>query len=242
MKRLQKLSFALTAVSAAFITASASAQILANDTVVINFTQTGNTAGENWNNVEGASGGTISAGTLVGDLIRFSDGATTGVALSIEGSGLGTDLFGIGGRTEPADPNRSFPASGAIPDIAQQNLTYHSDSPQRFVFSGLDDSLTYNLSVLSANTAGRNAHDWIANPGPDQVTISVDPDDTLVHTFSDLLTDGSGNLVLENTTSGAGVDAQHLNAMELTAIPEPATYAALAGLLALGLVVLRRRR
>jgi hypothetical protein len=33
-----------------------------------------------------------------------------------------------------------------------------------------------------------------------------------------------------------------LNAMQITAVPEPATYAALAGLLALGLVIWRRRR
>ena len=228
---------------ASMMSATVSAQMSLGDTAVINFTKTGNTVGGNWNEVEGESGGTIAAGILIADLIRFSDGTATGVELSVEGSGLGADLFGIGGRDEePFDSSRIFPVSGAIPNVAQENLTYHSDTPQRFVFSGLDDTLTYNLSILSANTGGtRNAHNWIANPGPGQFAISVNPNDGLVHTFSNLSTDGLGNIVLQNSSDAGGIDAQHLNAMELTAIPEPGTLI----LLGLGLgaaFVFRRRR
>ena len=240
MRSAKLLTTGLATVSAVFVTASASAQILLGDTFAINFTESENTVGGNWNELVTTLNAFIDERLLLSDLRTFADGLSTGVSLSITAP---VDTFGLGGREEPPSATRAFPVSGTIPDAAQRRLTFHTSAGQQFVFAGLDDSLTYNLSILSANTGGdRNAHDWIANPGPDQVTISVDPNDTLVHTFSGLTTDGFGNLVLQSTTTDSGGDAQHLNAMELTAIPEPATYAALAGLLALGLVVLRRRR
>ncbi|MCC5847393.1 MAG: PEP-CTERM sorting domain-containing protein [Verrucomicrobia bacterium] len=240
MKTRHLKCIALLAMSAGLLIPSVSAALLAGDTVVINFTKDGNTAAGNWNNVEGASGGTIAAGPLFVDLIRFSDGTATGVDLSVEGSGLGAGLFGIGGRDESFDASRMFPVSGVIPAEAQENLTYHSATPQRFVFSGLDDGLIYNLSILSANTAGRDPHAWIANPGANQISITVDPDDGLVHTFFNLSTDGSGNIILENTSGSGGVNAQHINAMEFTAIPEPSTLL-LLGIVGFALALNHRR-
>jgi hypothetical protein len=228
----------LILVSAAFITASASAQITLGDTLVINFTAPGNTVGGNWNEVIAPLNSPIAEGILLADMTTFAGGQSTGVSLSITAP---EDAFGLGGRDEVFVASRVFPVSGTIPAAAQRRLTYHTTSDQQFVFSGLDDSLTYNLSVLSANTAGRAEQAWIANPGINQVSLLVDPDDGMVHTFANLSTNGSGVIILQSTAAGSGTNAQHLNAMELTAIPEPSTYAAILGLLAAGVIFLRRR-
>lgn len=239
MKTSTMLTLGLAGLSAALFVHSASAQIVVGDTFAINFTASGNTVGGNWNELVAPLNNPIAPGTLLADLVALADGRSTGVSLSITAP---DGAFGLGGRDETPVSTRAFPVSGTIPDEAQRRLTFHTTSGQQFIFAGLDDSLTYNLSILSANTAGRDAQAWIANPGVDQVSILVDPDDGLVHTFFNLTTNGSGVIVLESTAAAGGVSAQHLNAMELTAIPEPATYAALAGILALGLVIWRRRR
>ncbi|MGJ8653770.1 MAG: PEP-CTERM sorting domain-containing protein [Opitutaceae bacterium] len=54
-----------------------------------------------------------------------------------------------------------------------------------------------------------------------------------------LQTDSSGNLVIQITRASLHVNA---GALTLTAVPEPGTYALIAGCLALGATMLRRRR
>ncbi|MCC5805880.1 MAG: hypothetical protein JJU00_06080 [Opitutales bacterium] len=208
--------------AAALLTASAAAQIQPGEVLAVNFTKDTNIAGDNWNNVSAPSGATIAEGILIDNLIRFGDGSASGVSLAIAGEGMGHPVenrFGIGGRDEPFDAGRAFPYSGAIPAEVQENLTFHVRTPQHFIFSGLDDSLTYDLSILSANTTDRNPHAWVAQPGPDEVSITVDPDDGMVHTFAGLSTDGAGRILLENTSDEGGGNAQHLNAIELAAVP-----------------------
>ena len=218
------------------MSATVSAAMLLGDTVVINFTESANTVGGNWNDFVTGLNLPFDEGILIPNLVRVSDGEETGVSLSLFGT---EDSFGLGGRDETPVSSRAFPVTGTIPDAAQRRLTYHTANDNQFVFDGLDDSLTYNLSILSANTGGvRNAHEWIANPGPGQFAISVNPNDGLVHTFSNLSTNGSGSIILQSSTTGSGIDAQHLNAMELTAIPEPGTLI----LLVLGLGFVFRRR
>ncbi|MCC5842999.1 MAG: PEP-CTERM sorting domain-containing protein [Verrucomicrobia bacterium] len=222
-------------------TGPVSAALLVGDTVVINFTESANTVGGNWNDYVATLDSSITDPaplTLISDLIRLSDGDNTGVGLQIDN--FTGENFGLGGRNEAPDASRAFPVSGAIPDAAQRRLTFHTEAGQQYIFTGLDDNLIYNLSILSANTAGRNAHAWVANPGVNQTSILVDPDDGLVHTFFNLSTNGSGSIILQSTTTGSGVNAQHINAMELTAIPEPGTLVLIG--IALGSMLLFRRR
>lgn len=223
--------------AAMLVGTSATATLLIGDTVVINFTESGNTVGGNWNELVTTLNAPIAAGTLFEDLVTFADGEGTGVSFSITAP---VDSFGLGGRNETPVATRAFPVSGTIPDEAQRRLTYHTTAGQQFVFSGLNDGLTYNLSILSANTAGRDAQAWIANPGVNQTSILVDPDDGLVHTFFNLSTNGAGSIILESTAAGGGTSAQHLNAMELTAIPEPGALMLIG--LGMGMVFYFRHR
>jgi hypothetical protein len=222
--------------------AAAGAAMIAGDVIVVNFTQTGNTVGGNWNEVQRNSGayfGGVSDTTLVADLIRLSDGASTGIALDIDAP----DATGIGGLNANTGFSASFPQSGSIPNNAKVNLTYHGIQ-STFTFSGLNDSLLYNLSFLSAHDNGsndRNPHDWVIQKGlANEASVSVDPDDNLVYTFLNIATDGSGQITLSSTTTSGGADSQHINAMELVAIPEPASLALVV--LGTSLMMSRRRR
>lgn len=218
------------------------AAIIAGDTIVIDFGNSGQqTNGANWNNATSLSANS----TIVSNLTRFSDGFLTGVSLDISGTGN----YGIDPSTTSA-VSASFAVSGLIPSSAQVDFSYHRNNPTLLTLSGLDDALTYNISFLSKSPDSsldpvgivRNPQTWRINSGlPSQNDIIVDPDaPPYVHTFSNVVTNGSGNITLESLTTGAGPDAQHLNAMEITAIPEPSTLAFLV--MSLGLLYIRKRR
>ena len=90
--------------------------------------------------------------------------------------------------------------------------------------------------MLSKIDAARDA----GNISVNGTTISVDPNDApFVRAFNNIATDGSGRIVISFSSTGGGALTQHINALQLTAIPEPST-ALLSGLGTLAL--LRRRR
>jgi hypothetical protein len=66
---------------------------------------------------------------------------------------------------------------------------------------------------------------------------------TDVGTISGLIGPSNANNIFYVQFEGVNTStAGYINAMSITAVPEPSTYALLAGVLALGLIVLRRRR
>jgi hypothetical protein len=164
----------LTLGAFAALATTASAAISAGDTLVIDFTKTGAGTTGNWNNIEEADGGTDGWGSggietvvLDADLNRFSDFASTGVGLTYEGLESGSNS-GIGGLSvSPSDGAASFAVSGAIPSSAQADVTFHVNGESQFVFTGLDDTLTYDLSFQSwTGSTGREAtNPWEVNPG-----------------------------------------------------------------------------
>jgi hypothetical protein len=58
----------------------------------------------------------------------------------------------------------------------------------------------------------------------------------------DMTPNASGEITLFVNTNGGSNSRGALNAMQITVVPEPSSYAALAGLLTLGVVFFRRRR
>lgn len=247
---------------------SASAAIVLNDVILIDFGKSGSglwtgangpgaqTAG-NWNNVarDSDSGSTINSSSdgatinLVSNLIRYSDGASTGVAL-VGAESLAAPGTGIGGAdVSQSSPQLSFSSSGLIPYSAERDV-FFTATTFTFTFTGLNDALTYNLEALarfnnlaaSVPTApARNARNWTLQQGVlgQEVTISVDPDvnPSSIIAFNNVSTNGAGTITLI-LFGGTGADLAHINALELTAIPEPS--AALLG--GLGLLLLLRRR
>ncbi len=220
----------------------ASAAIVNGDVLVFDLGTSGSTTGGNWNNLSAAA--SSSSVSPVTDAIRFSDGTATGVGLAL--ASLGSGKVGIGGIDDVTDPGSfsspGFTGSGAIPETAYQDLAYFSneDGTNSFTFSGLDNSLNYTLSFISRVPTGtaRPSITWDIGSGQD--SIAIDPENnTIIYSFSGLNTDGLGKLAVSIPISGS--DTAHINAIELVAIPEPGTYALLAGCLMLTYVVIRRR-
>lgn len=225
---------------AAGLSSATAASIMLGDTIVIDFGKTDFQTSGNWNNVHRSpvdpnnyfGSGTVE---LAGDLIRFSDGAATGVSLATVG-GTANSSSGVGGATVASvGASAAFTVSGTIPDNAQVDVMYVNTGTVSLEFAGLDTSLLYNIELMSKLDAARNANPIVVNG----TSISVDPNSSpFVVAFNGIAADGDGKIFISFPDAGSGADLQHINALELTAIPEPST-ALLGGL---GLLALLRRR
>lgn len=242
--KTKKLTATL-AVFAPFAANMATGAIIVSDVVLIDFGRTAAlTTTGNWNNVNnsGANGENTfgTAATLAPDLVRSSDGAATGVSLTVAAAGANSS--GIGGAvvtpiTGASAP--SFTSSGTIPNTAQEDLLFANSNTVVLTFLGLDDSLNYNVEILSNIAAGRNAQD-ISIGGE---AMSIDPNVApFVSAFNNLSTDGSGNLLIEFSSAGGGANLQHINALELTAIAVPEPSVSLLGFVAAAGLLVRRRK
>jgi len=106
-------------------------------------------------------------------------------------------------------------------------------------FSGLSDSLTYDLVIGARYDVNSNADtSWTVDG---QTLLATATSDTEAYrSFTGLSTDGAGNLVITGTGAGSRTDIATVSALHLTAVPEPSALA----LLGVGgmLILLRRRR
>jgi hypothetical protein len=241
---MKKHSLIPTLVTALLVFSAAHlhAAIVLNDTLVLDFGKTGSTTTGNWNNVAiGATGGTFpvsSSGPLVSSMIRYSDGAATGVTLSTTGIISGNPA-GIGSATVGA-VTASFPVTGAIPSSAQVDTAFIANSGVTLVLGNLNAALKYNLTIFSKLDAARDNLNIVING----TAIAVDPNvSPYLTTWSNIVPNGSNQIVISFPNAGVGTSnvlTQHINAFELTAVPEPS--AALLGGLGMLCLLNRRRR
>lgn len=223
-----------------FITTPVWAQMTLGDIIVIDFTKSdATTTGQSgtWNNIEDPTASNL--------LFNYADGASTGVTLTATSD----DQVAIGGLTVTAFDDVSFTGVGTIPDAAQEDALYsYTVGYTMLTFSGLDDALTYDLEFQSwvSNDRTRNANGFIAQRGlSSEQTLVVDPNDSpSLYGFSGLTTNGSGEITLSlySGGNGTGDDVMHINALALSAVPEPSTVAAVMGGVVLVVAGFFRRR
>ena len=229
---------ALATAMAGITTPSAQGAITYLDVIVIDFGKDTDETSGNWNNISRTTSTPGNyygdEGTLDASLNRFSDNAETGVSLTVDAAFEANT--GIGGLTAtPATV--SFSSSGLIPDSAQVDVAYVNHDSVTYTFGGLNDNLSYNIELLSLVDVALARDSTDVTIGG--VTLTIDPNDGLVHSFDDLTSIG-GEITISFSGTGNGSELFHINALELTAVPEPSSTALLG--LGLSSLLLRRRR
>ncbi|MEO0510461.1 MAG: sulfatase-like hydrolase/transferase [Verrucomicrobiota bacterium] len=206
----------------------------AQNSILIDFSKTSQTVTGNWNNVFTTGGGSSgnfgsTSGVLIDNLVRFSDSALTGVALNFAITGSGLNQIGIGGIDVVSEGNAAvFPQTGAIPDNAQTDVCFIL-TESTLTFSGLNDSLLYDVSFQSwTDDTSRDPATFTVQPGESfEAALVVDSNDSpSVYTFSEVPTDGSGNIEIRVQP---GNTAASINAIELSfpqVLTDPPTIAA----------------
>lgn len=213
--------------------ASSQAAIVLGDEIGLDFNTT--YTATNWNALNATNSQNSAPYSFTSNAIRLSDGAATGVAFSINANGGG--LYGMSATDNNVATTTGFPI-GATRDIFYFN---NSGSSNALVFrlTGLDDSLAYNVEIYGGvdNATTRVTTNWTAGTQ----TVSYNPRQNLNSVTLTGITSSGGILDLSAYTSGSGSSPSGIvNAIKLTAVPEPSTGAlALAGGLA---IIFRSRR
>ncbi len=215
---------------------------LAQTAVYIDFSApTGSLAttwtGGNWNNVTQDIG--VMASPV--SLIDFNTGLASGISYQIT-RGFGGNN-GTGDLTNPRAEGDPFPFSAWRDSFFQQGVGQFST----IVFSGLQPGQEYTFTFASARGSvsdNRTTEFLVEGLGSGSVSVNSS-NNTQSVSLTSVFSDANGFATL-TVRAGAGNDNAsrfyYINAMSITAIPEPSAFAALAGLGALGVAATRRRR
>ncbi len=222
---------------------SVSAAVIADgDVIKLDFATAGDGDGgsiADWNQV---STGLNTTGITAGNVKLHGGGTVDGVTIAF--TNLQTGSFNNDGGAA----NWGGTAADAYYELATDDIYFHNDADAAdfsVTFGGLDDSLSYNLRsyTLIGNSGGTTYTYSVSDGGGTQNYSGTNTSRWTAGTleaagtvFSDLQTDGSGNI----TVTYSDPNALAMNAIVLEAVPEPSTTA----LLGLGgfALILRRRR
>ncbi|WP_206753256.1 PEP-CTERM sorting domain-containing protein [Lentimonas sp. CC10] len=207
----------------------------ASTIIGIDFGSTAPIAGSNFNQYSDviiAAGATES---FAGTLIDTTGASVAGVGFTVQNNAASLQTVeNVNLGVEGAGLLSDVSIYGDAIVIGRDNGT--SDDSLTFTFTGLNDALTYDLLGGFDQDAATHNTTWAVDGQ------SVTTDNTIVGggfaSFTGLSTDGLGNLVITVTEANRFVSVSGLT---LTAIPEPGTYALLAGIFGLSFVMLRRR-
>ena len=243
---------AFTAVASVMCLAIGIASVQA-ETFYLDFGRFGaETSTTGWNNVAATIGGTQNGTTLLNGggtpgnpsgLLVDSTGATSGVTLTVTFSGT-VDVGAAGGGADYLGPYPAAVSSWPSAAVADGFFSQPSNGGNTMTlsFSGLDDNTTYDLLIYgSRGNNGTSSPFSITGAGGTVNTsiANVFNNSTLTASASGIAP-SSGEISVVYGFPGTGSSA--LNAMSLTAVPEPSTV----GLLGLAggsfLAFLARRR
>ncbi|MFC5050428.1 PEP-CTERM sorting domain-containing protein [Rubritalea spongiae] len=225
MKKLLLPALALTLAS------SAQAAIIAGDQIFVDF---GNTvATGNYNTIN-------SSALSIADTVRFTDGSTTGVGLTVT-------------ATNPYDGGGAIASTAGLTNVNTSDADVYVDTllstagnngagndTITITFTGLDDSLRYDIVGGLARTSGGENFDtdWVISGETTQTA-----DGTAAGGYVEFLgveTTAPGTLTITLTDNLRQSGLAQLSLTAVTAVPEPSS-AALLGLGGLALILRRNK-
>lgn len=198
-----------------------------------------------WNNVIGATDN-------IADLLDNS-GATTGIAMNISsGNFSGVNNFNGNVNADSAMFD-AFEAATVITD----GVFTSSTASGTLAFSGLDSSKIYELTITGARSEDRERFTRYSVSGFGTQTLQTSGNNPaagtgLVNWNNDDFVTIAGitgvtffNLTLEGNAAFDFTGSStfgYVNALQLAVIPEPSSYALIAGLFGLAAIMVRRRK
>ena len=203
-----------------------------NAAVVANIQVTGGTAYTGAGFIEGGATdtwNTVNSGTdTIGDLLG-PDGLSSGISYTPAGFSDPISYATDDSVTNALYDNRYIYSSDAT--VTFGGLS--AGSYDLHIYTGLDGFYNYTFTFDANGVSGSVDYDHTTAAITDGVNFLV---------LSNVSPDINGDIVL--TLGNEGAYGAGFSALQITTstIPEPSTYAALAGALALGLVAYRRRR
>ena len=251
-------SFPLVRLTAVLLSSTFAAQAQ----ILIDFGEPTNTTGGNWNNVYKVSStpnpstfeinGTDS--TVATSLID-NTGAASGIMLTMTNAfqadnGLGVTTGGgsLGNLDVTSVTRDSLYGSD---NYTGGDAGLDADNLGVLQFSSLNPAESYIFKIFASRQGalgtGNNRetqYDFVGATAETHLLQPVDNANNFI-TTSQLAPDGSGNLTL-TISKGPNNDQEngffYINAMEITAIPEPSNFASIAGFLGMTLFGYRRRQ
>lgn len=198
-------------------------------------------------------------------LVDFGENATdptlggTWNTLADAGSGSGISLLDSGGidsgidlafsnfqTTSTSNNTWSGGDKDWVDDVATSDYFWRGAGTATITLSGLDNGLTYNISLVSVRaTSGSRVADITVGGAFTTDEVSSDDYDSFTGFGNRSILNWSGVTptggVIEISLAAGSGQSTFINAMQI-AVPEPGTYATVAGALILGFVMFRSRR